>query len=466
MKKYRILSPLILSLTSALLALGSPSILSAQQPELVYRLGLEQRPTSPTSWGQGAARITALQPESPATRAGLRVGDLLLSIDGVGTAGLSAREVDELLQRPTGKHLVTLRRLGQPKPETLLLIPEAKSRTARTERELARAYAAYSPEDQAEWPLSYQLSYQVQPGFDFATVRRYAFAPSSEQNRELDDTLYSMIARQLQALGLQEDKAAPDLIIECYYELQPTASPRLDAAKPAQSLRYHPEEERVQFLPIIPEAGPDEGSYQVKLSVQMTRPTDPQRPVWLAETREGLSEPMTLKDFARYTLPVMLRPFPFAPSGSRQHFIARRSRYLYTGLHYALQDLGRVVEVEEASPAFTAGLQPGDRILAINGRTLGDTDLTRLSEEHHRFVRETESYREAGPLGYWSPKSYGALRKAFASQPYSYLFAFRPYVREESGGLLTLEIERSGERYTLQLQPELREESTLIPLDQ
>ena len=453
MKKYRILSPLILSLTSALLALGSPSILSAQQPELVYRLGLEQRPTSPTSWGQGAARITALQPESPATRAGLRVGDLLLSIDGVGTAGLSAREVDELLQRPTGKHLVTLRRLGQPKPETLLLIPEAKSRAARTERELARAYAAYSPEDQAEWPLSYQLSYQVQPGFDFATVRRYAFAPSSEQNRELDDALYSMIARQLQA-------------IECYYELQPTASPRLDAAKPAQSLRYHPEEERVQLLPIIPEAGPDEGSYQVKLSVQMTRPTDPQRPVWLAETREGLSEPMTLKDFARYTLPVLLRPFPFAPSGSRQHFIARRSRYLYTGLHYALQDLGRVVEVEEASPAFTAGLQPGDRILAINGRTLGDTDLTRLSEEHHRFVRETESYREAGPLGYWSPKSYGALRKAFASQPYSYLFAFRPYVSEDRGGLLTLEIERSGERYTLQLQPELREESTLIPLDQ
>ena len=457
MKKYRILSPLILSLTSALLALGSPSILSAQQPELVYRLGLEQRPTSPTSWGQGAARITALQPESPATRAGLRVGDLLLSIDGVGTAGLSAREVDELLQRPTGKHLVTLRRLGQPKPETLLLIPEAKSRTARTERELARAYAAYSPEDQAEWPLSYQLSYQVQPGFDFATVRRYAFAPSSEQNRELDDTLYSMITRQLQA---------PDLIIECYYELQPTASPRLDAAKSAQSLRYHPEEERVQLLPIIPEAGPDEGSYQVKLSVQMTRPTDPQRPVWLAETHEGLSEPMTLKDFARYTLPVLLRPFPFAPSGSRQHFTARRSRYLYTGLHYALQDLGRVVEVEEASPAFAAGLQPGDRILAINGRTLGDTDLTRLSEEHRRFVRETESYREAGPLGYWSPKAYGALRKAFVSQPYSYLFAFRPYVSEDGGGLLTLEIERSGERSTLQLQPELRQESTLIPLDQ
>ncbi|MBF1047411.1 MAG: DUF4136 domain-containing protein, partial [Porphyromonadaceae bacterium] len=306
MKKYRILSSLFLSLTSALITLGSPSALSAQQPELVYRLGLEQRPTSPTSWGQGAAHITALQPESPATRAGLRVGDLLLSIDGVMTAGLSAREVDELLQRPTGMHLVTLRRLGQPKPETLLLIPEAKSRAARTERELARAYAAYSPEDQAEWPLSYQLSYQVQPGFDFATVRRYAFAPSSEQNRELDDALYSMIARQLQALGLQEDKAAPDLIIECYYELQPTASPRLDAAKPAQSLRYHPEEERVQLLPIIPEAGPDEGSYQVKLSVQMTRPTDPQRPVWLAETREGLSEPMTLKDFARYTLPVLL----------------------------------------------------------------------------------------------------------------------------------------------------------------
>ena len=81
-------------------------------------------------------------------------------------------------------------------------------------------------------------------------------------------------------------------------------------------------------------------------------------------------------------------------------------------------------------------------------------------------MRETESYREAGPLGYWSPKSYGALRKAFASQPYSYLFAFRPYVSEGRGGLLTLEIERSGERYTLQLQPELRQESTLIPLDQ
>ena len=80
MKKYRILSPLILSLTSALFALGSPSILSAQQPELVYRLGLEQRPTSPTSWAPHASR-----PSSPrAPRHALAFGSVTSYLVSMG----------------------------------------------------------------------------------------------------------------------------------------------------------------------------------------------------------------------------------------------------------------------------------------------------------------------------------------------------------------------------------------------
>lgn len=455
----------LLSLALALITL-SPQ-LEAQETTPRYRLGFTQAASPSTGWGAGLPYVTSLSPESAAARAGLQLGDLLLSIDGVSTSGLTAAELRSLLQRPQAQQLLQVRRLGQG-DLSLLLQPELRAADSRSERELALAFALYSPEDVSTQSLSYQISYQTAETIDYTKVRSFAFAPSSAESKELDEALYSQVAQLLTARGLHEDSQQPDLLIECFYELQPLAEARLDPSKPTQSLRYLPQEQRLSLLPIIPHAASDEGAYQIKLSLQISRPQQPQQPLWIAESREGLSEAITLKDFARYTLPLMLQSFPYSSSGTEQRYDLQLLRYLYTGLHYSLEDLSYIAEVSPGSPAAAAGLKAGDRIRAINGLALSETSPETLAHSYKRFIKETEEYREPGMLGYWNPKSYAALRKTFESKsyasPFSYLFAFRPYIKAEQEQALVLDIERAGERYTLLLQPELRQESTLTPL--
>jgi carboxyl-terminal processing protease len=51
---------------------------------------------------QGEARVETVNPDSPASRAGLRAGDRLLAVDGRSLAGLSEREIVSRLRGPIG----------------------------------------------------------------------------------------------------------------------------------------------------------------------------------------------------------------------------------------------------------------------------------------------------------------------------------------------------------------------------
>ena len=44
---------------------------------------------------------------------------------------------------------------------------------------------------------------------------------------------------------------------------------------------------------------------------------------------------------------------------------------------------------------------------------------------------------------------------------FDYLFSFRPYINDTDHTVLTFEIIRGGETYTIRLTPELRDESTI-----
>ena len=99
------------------------------------------------------------------------------------------------------------------------------------------------------------------------------------------------------------------------------------------------------------------------------------------------------------------------------------------------------------------------------------TSLEALSEKYRDFLSDTYKHRiqlRDGSGGHaWAQGSYGSIRKALEREKYaavfSYLFAFRPYVDDAKTTELSFEVERDGERYTLSIQPLLRDESTLIP---
>ena len=166
----------------------------------------------------------------------------------------------------------------------------------------------------------------------------------------------------------------------------------------------------------------------------------------------------------------MLQSFPYL-AASQANYTEETSRYLYTGILYDSRDLSRIVDVEEGSPAFTAGLRVGDKVLRINGKPLSPTTVRELSSRYRNFLDETYRYRSAEAVrpeqAPWKSSDYGSIRKALEKDKYasvfSYLFFFRPYINETEQTELIFEIERHGETYTLSIAPVLRDETVFIP---
>ena len=167
----------------------------------------------------------------------------------------------------------------------------------------------------------------------------------------------------------------------------------------------------------------------------------------------------------------MLQSFPFATSSTPSTYTEETHRYLYTGILYDSRDLRRIVDVEEGSPAFSAGLRVGDKVLRINGKPLTPTSVAELSARYRDFLDDTYRYRTAEAVrpeqAPWQENSYSSIRKALNKEKYasvfSYLFFFRPYINDTKQTELIFDIERNGETYTLSLTPVLRDESVSIP---
>jgi hypothetical protein len=68
-----------------------------------------------------AYEVDVVLPETPASRAGLRVGDRLLTIDGIQTTSLTLEELRDWLSRPGERRMMRMLRDGQPIDVTLAL---------------------------------------------------------------------------------------------------------------------------------------------------------------------------------------------------------------------------------------------------------------------------------------------------------------------------------------------------------
>lgn len=423
---FTLLLPLFISLG---LFAGEPA---TDPVETLYYTGLRYRVGEAPGWGKGLPVLTSIRPYSPAALGGLQAGDILLEVDGVATSGLSSDEVDELLRSPERQHLLTLLRIGA---ERLihLLHPSSKPSTALSERELAYAFGGYSPEDQESTERVLPFTFSSNATFDWSQAKTFAFAPSSSGDKSLDDALYGRIAQLLEARGLRQQSASPDLVIQSLYTLDRSAG--------------------------------------LHFQLQVARSGAPDDILWRAESMELAPTASTMESYAREILPLVLYAFPYIPTAERPSYRKDTRRYLYTGILYDKHDLSRIADVEDASPAFVAGLRSGDRILRIGGKALTPTSLEALSEKYRDFLSDTYKHRiqlrDGSGSHAWAQGSYGSIKKALEREKYaavfSYLFAFRPYVDDAKTTELSFEVERDGQRYTLSIQPLLRDESTLIP---
>ena len=403
--------------------------LHAQSSEEVCRIGLYYKVL-----GEGDSKslpvLTAVQPFGPAAIGGFLPGDLITQIDGVPTEGLTYQQVSELLTQPVREHLLTIVRVGSG-ATAHLLVPSCKATYALTERELAIAFAGYSPLDQAKQERTLPLTISGSRPFDWSQAKTFAFAPASEEDKALYETLYGQIATLLEKRGVRQEANTPNLVFQC------VRSQANDA--PA-------------------------------LTLQVTASSQSSEPLWTSTTSlpAGKEE---IRSYSQQIIPVMLQGFPFATTSTPSTYTEEIHRYLYTGILYDSRDLSRIADVEEDSPAFTAGLRVGDKILRIDGKPMSSTSVADLSARYRDFLDDTYRYRTAEAMrpeqAPWKSSSYTSVRKALVKDKYanvfSYLFAFRPYISEGKQTELSIDIERNGETYTLSLTPILRDESVYIP---
>ena len=87
----------------------------------VCRLGITYEVSQNVHWGKGEPVVTGIIPYSPAELAGIKVNDIILTIDGVQTMDISPDEITELLN-PAGKNelLLTVANLAAPSKQILI----------------------------------------------------------------------------------------------------------------------------------------------------------------------------------------------------------------------------------------------------------------------------------------------------------------------------------------------------------
>lgn len=441
--------------------------------------GLHWRLTSPSStWGKGHPVVEAVRPYSMAERAGLRVGDLILYIGDVETSRLSPSQISALLEQ-SSPQLITFRRLNG---QTLkgVLGKECKHRSEINERELAELFSLYSLEDSSLESSIYPFVYQSSLDLSQGDIHTFSFAPSSVSSLVTDSKLNALIRTALVARGLQEVQTQGDLIVSTYYSLQHTGLPQAEGREYAFGWRFDPQAQNFIPVPIVTGTQSLQALAQYKLTLGITlqkRRTPSQ--VWQVESNEYLSEGMSIESYAQLSIPIMLHRFPSTTSTTAGlSYSIQTLRYFYTGLTYSKSTLSQIVDVAQGSPAWRAGLRPGDKVRAINGIRIRKEQTEDILEDYFSLMEQTDRHRmhpqsmqgsaqSQLKSRYWKPEQYPtiayAISRGRSEAAFSYVFAFRPYISSEAVEQLVFEIERRDQRHTVLVAPILRDETTIIP---
>ena len=443
--------------------------LNAQNSSVTCLPGFMFEISQDRSWGYKEPVVVDITPGSPAEMAGLKLNDIILSVNKNGTYQKSYQTVMSWFNLNDYEVTLAIRNFDHSFKE-ITFNKDCRQSNAILESQLAPVFAFYSLENVQDRRFLMPVKTTTNENALFHNYRTFGFAPSGEGTRELDDRINAIFIRVLTEKGLEYRPDDPDFIIQTYYSLQnnPLYKPNSATYGSYQPVwRFDTRNHRTVKVPVYNPSEAvrvDDIIYELKFGYRFFdrrfMDAGEMTLMWESEVSERLSSYNSLSDYLEMNLPLMLLKFPYAGNRSFGTYQVKYLKYNYTGIGYDMNDLKTVLSVAEGSPAALAGIKPGDLVVNIQGHSFDHTSSQSLTEGYRRFIAETLTLRDQNTrytdsngfkeCMFWDVSNYYKVSEAISNKRYkaafSYLFNFNQYIDWNTPISINIEVKR-GEDY-------------------
>lgn len=438
-------------------------------PTVRCNIGLLYQISYQENWGDSQAVVVEVIPDTPASRAGIKVGDVIRKVDGQETIKMDEEVITSRMIDPSRNSVtLTIARIGQPDKDVVLQ-KDCVSTDVLREEQLVKAFSMYSLEDAASRRFTMPFIYTLPTKRDFAKYTTFAIEKAMAGKQ-----ISRLVAAELAAKGMKEVTSGADLLVVIKAEMgdNPEYREGSTANLNPNKLLYRADGKTFEVLP-YPFLGVNapvfSGLYRLTIDVELYDTKDNTK-IWSVTARERMNEQFSpdkyVEAFGRY----MFANYPFVRYVMNPTYVIHKQQFRYLGLGYDAKDLQLVREVIANSPAARAGIVPGDRIVSINGIAL-DSSSSELTKKYKRFISETWRERDENSTftndegfnrcRYWDNGKYAKVAQAIDNPKYgsafAYLFSHRPYISVTPIEEIVLDIVRNGAQMTIIVKPELKD---------
>lgn len=459
--------------------------LFAQNSDITCSLGFTFEISDNKTWGYQEPVIVDITPGSPAEKAGLKLNDIILSVNQNGTYLKSYQTIMSWLNQDPYTMTLAIRNFKHAFKE-ITIEKDCRHSNAISEAQLAPVFAFYSLEDVQNRRFLIPVKTTVNENALFHNYRTFAFSPSDESTRHLDERINAIFIRALSEAGLQYDTVDPDFIIQTYYNYE--NNPMYKVESPTygsyQSVwRFDTRSNRMLKIPLY---DPSEAvrindiafnlEFGYRFYDRKFMEAGEMMLIWESEVQEKLSNHYNLIDYLEMNLPLLLKKFPNAGNKSFGTYQVNYQKYNYTGIAYNMNDLKTVASVDPGSPAARAGILPGDVVINIQGQDFDHTSQA-LTDGYRRFIAETMNLRDKNSrytdsngfkeCMFWDVAQYNAVSTAIANNrryksAFSYLFNFNQYIDWGTPVSISIIVLRDGNELNFAVTPQIMTSSHIL----
>lgn len=392
------------------------------------------------NWGDSHAVVVEVLPGSPAEKCGVRVGDVLKTINGRSTEEMSEDQINQALLNTTeGEVELELANFGNKSRKTTLR-KECYPATALSEDDIAQAFSMYSLEDVTNRRFNMPFSYTVPEKRDLIQYESFSFSANTRS-----DGVAEQIKRTLQLKGLKYLEKGGQLLLSVRHAVEKNQDFR-DGSKTGKednfrNYRVNTYTGEIQDFPFLSLNAPMFfGVYKLTLEVEIYDSKDNVK-LWTAKATERMNDTYSAEVYAKAFGPLLMANFPYVQYIMNPIYLVHKNSYRYIGVHFDSNDLQLVLWVDKGSPADKVGIRPGDRIVSINGLPL-DSSVDKMTRAYKDFINATWDLRDESTMFpntdgfkqnmYWRVDKYlkvaEEVQKSKHLGAFSYLFSHKTYI--------------------------------------